>query len=484
MKHCITSIRAAAALFGIVLLMMAGAARAAETGVILVDDLNVRSGPGTQHAVLFKLPEKSRVRILSRSQEWLQVEFKGRKGYILDDPRFVDRRKADPIGDPPAAEKAKLKDLHRQAEKIEEQLEASQGQLERMTRKEQGVLDEVNAAEEALESARREVRQAQAETRALEQKVTAIQEQYTRLDKEIKAGEAYAAQRLVAVYKLHWMGRIQLLASANSFFEFVQRKSALERILSQDEALLAKLRTDQAAQEALLEQLKAGQAEKQAAELALNQRISALAAEQERRGQLLKKIRSEKELERTSLLALRRSAQELDKTIAALAAVPDTPVRPPQKPAAPEADERPPAPGGGSVGFEAYKGLLDWPVRGKIISTFGPYTDQKSNLVNFQSGLNIQAERGEPIRAVAEGHAIFANWFKGFGNMLIIDHGNHYYTVYAHLEELFKVKGDRVEKGEVVATVGDSGSLAGPALHFEVRHHGKPVDPMQWIRKG
>ena len=68
--------------------------------------------------------------------------------------------------------------------------------------------------------------------------------------------------------------------------------------------------------------------------------------------------------------------------------------------------------------------------------------------------------------------------------MMIIDHGHHYYTVYAHLEEVFKVKGDRVDQGEVIATVGDSGSMEGPALHFEVRHHGKPIDPLVWIQKG
>ena len=68
--------------------------------------------------------------------------------------------------------------------------------------------------------------------------------------------------------------------------------------------------------------------------------------------------------------------------------------------------------------------------------------------------------------------------------MLIIDHGDHYYTVYAHLEEVFKVKGDRVEQNEVIATLGNSGSMVGPALHFEVRHHGNPVDPLLWINKG
>ena len=68
--------------------------------------------------------------------------------------------------------------------------------------------------------------------------------------------------------------------------------------------------------------------------------------------------------------------------------------------------------------------------------------------------------------------------------MIIIDHGKNYYTVYAHLEETFKSKGDEVEAGEVIATVGDTGSLEGARLYFEVRHHGKPVDPLAWLKKG
>lgn len=68
--------------------------------------------------------------------------------------------------------------------------------------------------------------------------------------------------------------------------------------------------------------------------------------------------------------------------------------------------------------------------------------------------------------------------------MIIIDHGNSYHTVYAHAEELFKSKGDRVEANEVIATVGDTGSMAGNQLYFEIRHNGKPVDPLNWIAHG
>lgn len=471
-----------------------GTAPAAETATVLVSNLNVRSGPGASHGVVFQLDEKSRVRVLARSGGWLKIESNGRQGYIVDSTRFVRLKGVAPakpvLPSPPPkeAEQTQLKDLQREAEKLEEKLKASQSELERMTQKERGVLSEVNATEQALDSARRQVREARAEMDTVQRKVEEIQQRYTLFEKEIRSSEAYVAQRLVALYKLNWMGRVHLLATANSFFDFVNRKSGLERILSQDEAVLEKLRGDQAALETLLEQLNASQTQKRASEIALNQRIASLAAEQERRGALLRKIRGEQELERAALLALRQAAQELESTIESFESTVPVPARVPEKRPAPStqlAVQAAPAPSTPeNLTFESHKGLLDWPVKGKIISVFGPYTDQKSNLVNFQSGINIQAGRGEPIRAVADGYTIFANWFKGFGNMLIVDHGNHYYTVYAHLEELFKVKGDRVEKGEVIATVGDSGSLSGPALHFEVRHHGKPIDPLKWISKG
>ena len=298
--------------------------------------------------------------------------------------------------------------------------------------------------------------------------------QYAQLEKEIETGQAYAAQRLVALYKLNWIGRVQLLATAGSFFDFVNRRYSLKRILSQDEAVLEKLRQDQMALESLLEQLNASRAEKRATEITLTRRISDLDAEQLRRTALLKRIRSEKKLKRAALLALKQAAKDLDSTIENLkpASVNTSSVTPG------DLDDR------SAQNFEALKGLLSWPVKGRIVSFYGPYRDEKTDVVNFQSGINIKAERGEPIRAVTGGYTIFSSWFKGFGNMLIVDHGNHYYTVYAHLEEMFKVKGDRVEKNEVIATVGDSGSLAGPGLHFEIRHHGKPVDPLDWINRG
>ena len=121
------------------------------------------------------------------------------------------------------------------------------------------------------------------------------------------------------------------------------------------------------------------------------------------------------------------------------------------------------------------------PVKGKILSAFGPYKNRQFNVINFRNGIDIQAERGEPVRAVCKGKVVFAAWFKGYGNMIIIEHGNCFHTVYANIEELFKKVGQGVQTGEVVATVGDTGSETGSKLYFEIRKDRKPVDPLKWI---
>jgi murein hydrolase activator len=461
----------------IALLILAGAGTTlGGTATILVSDLNVRSAPDIHQKVLFRLARQSRVRVLERKGGWLKIEHEGRRGYIVDRPEWVTvRNVATPghrtNGPTDDADKQKLKEMVRQAESLNERLKSSQTLLVEMTGKEKSLLDELNRVEQVLNETRRQVRAARMELEPLKEKVAALEQQQGQLEKQIQEAEAYTAQRLVALYKLGWIGRMQLLATASSFYDLISRKAALARILVHDEALLEKLRRDQTALATIVEQLNEGKAQRLAAQMVLDRRIEQLRSEQAGRAGLLETVRGRKEYEHAALKALRQAAEELDGMIGRLKA------EPAPRPAAP------PVPIPNDV-FEQSKGLLQWPVRGKIVSSFGPYRDEKTNLQNFQSGIDIKAERGEPVRAVSGGYTIYANWFKGLGNMIIIDHGSQYYTVYAHLEEVFKVKGDRVEKDEVIATVGDSGSMMGPGLRFEVRHRGKPVDPMQWINKG
>ncbi len=459
----------ASALTALGLLIWSSPAGCQEIGTIQVADLRLRSGPGKAYRIISRLEKGTTVSIIGHEKGWLKIEHGQQTGFIFNSPEFISLVKL-PNG-PPAQASDALKPAPVRADNVERRLDEAKSDLADIARKEREVLDAFNDAEEALNRVREQVRETTSELDGLNAEIAEIEHRSAELAKEIRIGEVYAAKRLVALYKLNWLGRVQLLATADSFFDFINRKVSLERILGQDESVLEALNNNKRALETLLTRLNANKAEKRSLEIALKERAGQLGVRQGRRKTLLDAIRSEKALGLAALKSLQEAARSLDDTLRQIepSAVPDG-AQPGTRTSA--------------KSFIQTKGLLSWPVKGKIISFFGPYRDKKYAVTNFQSGINIQAERGEPIRAVSQGHTIFAGWFKGFGNMMILDHGNHYYTVYAHLEEVFKVKGDRVEKGEVIATVGDSGSLMGPALHFEVRHHGKPVDPLAWIQKG
>lgn len=134
--------------------------------------------------------------------------------------------------------------------------------------------------------------------------------------------------------------------------------------------------------------------------------------------------------------------------------------------------------------FISSKGLLPMPVKGKIVTKYGLNRIGRLNMEAFRNGIDIQADRGEPVQSVFAGRVLYSEWYKGFGNLMIIDHGNQYYSVYGHLEERFKQKGDKVETSETIGTVGDTGSVTGTGLYFEIRHRGKPMDPVEWIKTG
>ena len=308
------------------------------------------------------------------------------------------------------------------------------------------------------------------ELKSIETHIRELEGEYRKVEKNAEANESYVAARLAALYKLSWLGKFHVLASADSMFDFFADKRALEQILAHDEKVLADLARDKERMQALLQELVAQKNEKQTTTADLSTRIETMNGEQARREALLAEIRNKKSLQMAAIESIKASASALDRTVESFSNAPSEAAAPSVAVA-----EKP---------FESLKGLLMMPVKGKIISFFGRYKDRRFNVTQFQSGIYIQADRGEPIRAVYSGKTLFSSWFKGFGNMIIIDHGAHYYTVYAHLEEQFKSKGDPVEAGEVIATVGDTGSLSGAGLHFEVRHHGKPMNPLGWIKKG
>ena len=370
-----------------------------------------------------------------------------------------------PPEEPPASEKERIE---QEASAVKDKIETRQKAVRKFTRKELETVERLNEIDKSLNRVQKQVSASEKELADLSTQIEATGTRLKGLMEKIDQTETTASRRVVGLYKLNSLGKIHILAGADSMNDFFQRKNALERILSHDEQLLATLKKQQAELQDLAEHLRKKKEARSRLQSEYDSRMRELTRQKTRRAALLEQIRTRKSLARASLFALKRSADKLDQKLKAL-----------------QQEPRPKEPAETAQGrFAALKGLLNMPVRGKITSFFGPYKNTEFDTLNFQSGIQIAADRGKPIHSVAPGEIIFSNWFKGYGNMIIIDHGNHYYTLYAHAEELFKSKGEPVKTGETIASVGDTGSISGPGLHFEVRHHGKPVDPLEWLKKG
>ena len=130
-----------------------------------------------------------------------------------------------------------------------------------------------------------------------------------------------------------------------------------------------------------------------------------------------------------------------------------------------------------SESFEDMRGNLPWPVNGALLASFGSVRDG-SGLT--RQGVLIAAATGQSVRAVHRGRVAYADWLRGFGLLLIVDHGDGYMSLYGHNETLIRDTGDWVESREIIGTAGDSGGYAEPSLYFEIRRNGKPVDPGRW----
>ena len=288
--------------------------------------------------------------------------------------------------------------------------------------------------------------------------------------------------RLASLYKAGELGAVRMFFSAESFPQMAENIRYMRSILDNDKKIFAeydqkivelrKLKVDLERDAVAKSRIKAGIAVKK---LEIEEEKSKKAA-------YLIKVRQDRASHEKSLKELQANAARLQAMMERLEALsrrklssrhekPGSKLKP--------LAELPPVP---DRGFASQKGRMSLPVRGEIVETYGKHKHPDFNSYTFSKGLAISAAAGNDIKSIYEGSVIFADYFKGYGNMVIIDHGGGYFSLYAHASRILKKVGADVARNETVATVGDSDSSRGPLLYFEIRHQGKPVDPADWVR--
>jgi len=359
--------------------------------------------------------------------------------------------------------------LREEADALQLNLREQETDLERIVRQREDILTALDRTNQMLQRHKRLSAALDAELEELDQKIDSTRTAMEDLARRIRTLETYLSRRLVALYKISRIGMLNLLASADSVGEVLKRKTALERILDHDERTRQTMAVQYADLQELQGQLIRHQDDKRIRIAESERQAAAVNRERSRREVLLARIRDRQEIQRAAIEALKEAAQELEREIQGLSQQSED-----------RALRRPVS----SKPLAAAKGLLIFPVKGRIQNTYGPYRLPRLNIQAFRNGVDIAAERGEPVRAVHAGTVLYASWFRAYGNIVVIDHGDHYYTVYAHLEDVFKSVDNRVEAGDVIATVGDSGAMGATGLYFEIRHYDRPLDPLEWLKRG
>jgi septal ring factor EnvC (AmiA/AmiB activator) len=351
-------------------------------------------------------------------------------------------------------------------ERLREAIAASRERVALYEREERGLLEALDAIEQSAEllerdtaRARRRAQGAREELARSEARAREVAERLTLLERAMGA-------RARALYRAGELGAIPLLFSAGDLREFLSRVQALRLLLVHDGELLSRHR--KASQSLLARRAAASRAAEQsrAAQAVLEQRSQQLAEEQQRKHQLVLERKWSRTRERAALAELEIAGRALEEALAAL----------PAQPAA--------APALRPGAFAAQRGRLPAPVDAPIAQGFGRVVDADSRTATLRKGVEYAAPQGAPVRAVAAGGVRYAGRFRGYGKTVILDHGDGYFSVSAHLAETRVAVGQAVAAGDEIGLVGDTGSLSGPQLYFELRRGGEALDPLDWLAGG
>lgn len=341
-------------------------------------------------------------------------------------------------------------------------------------RRESSLLAELEEIERRLADKRRELARLDRQVRRVQGEIATLRADIQRLEGYRSDQEQALARRLRLIYRVHAEGpALPLLLGGGDPVERAQVLRHLASVAALDARLIQEYRgtSDRLADRKAREE--ARRAELAELRAAARQEQAAIDQELARRRQLLARVRDERAYHERMVGELTEAARRLEAFVRELQARQRRLAKVP--PASPGETPR--------VGFGALRGLLPWPTDGRIVGAFGPQIHPRFGTRTFRNGVDIEAAEGTEVTAVYGGHVVYTGWFKGYGNLIILDHGYDYYTLYAHMAEILVQEGDDVRQGQRIGTVGDTGSLSGPRLYFEVRFQGRPLDPAEWLRQ-
>ena len=338
---------------------------------------------------------------------------------------------------------------------IQQQMEEQQRRAEQARRKERSVSEQLRHIQGELDSAQGEFDAINDQLEHTEEQIRSNVELSARLVKRLEAQTKTLHRRLRDIYKNGQVNYLDVLFGAKDFNDFVSRMDILKKILAYDNALIQGTRSDRAALAKAKEQLEADRGKiVELRKLAAIKRDQVASSRQERQG-VLNAATYERETAEQAYRELIETSKEIEQMIRRIQS--------------------------GEKNVSGSTGTMLWPAEGEITSPFGWRTHPIFGTQRLHTGIDIGADYGDTVRAADGGVVIHSDWMGGYGNAVIIDHGNGISTLYAHNSQLLVSEGQAVAKGQAISRVGSTGYSTGPHLHFEVRQNGSPVNPLNFL---
>lgn len=346
-----------------------------------------------------------------------------------------------------------------QIKQIQSELKREKEKFQEFDIKEKGLLERLSEMEKVIMEKRIILQKIRDEINSSKRELRSHQDRLEKLEKTLISMEKILAKRLVAYYKYAKRGYLKILATTNGLDQLNHSMKYLRVIMDKDREVMERMAHEQSnySQEvSLIQEKLAAVAELEEAE---KSRLSSLNDDLEKKVILLSKIHKEKEFYETAVKELASAAKNLKKTILNL-----------------DKDKQ----DGNALpsGLKNSKGRLPLPLNGEILNRkkIGntPYTAHK--------GIYIKGPFGADIRAVFPGRVDFSGQLKGYGQVIVVNHGERYFTIYAFLLQRDRLEGEIVAEGDVLGQVGESGLVAGPALYFEIRKGEENLNPLKWLK--
>jgi septal ring factor EnvC (AmiA/AmiB activator) len=358
-------------------------------------------------------------------------------------------------------------------ENLRKRIATMQREMDKTSESKSEAADALRESERAISNSNRKLAELAEQQRAADKKLGGLQEQERRLTGNMAEQQALLGRLLYHQYLGGKQEYLKLLLSSHDpnqvfrdlqYYKYIARSRATWlAALRDDFAVLNTVSTAAREQRAELKSLRAEQSAQK----------KALEKEQHARQQVLGKISQQLRQQRRKINRLQhdenRLAQLVDKLTKMLAQ--------PKTNSLFRNDNLPDNRFDGNP-FDQLKGKLTLPVKGEVANQFGALRPDSTVL---WKGLFLRTSSGQAVKAIAAGRVVFADWLRGFGNLLIIDHGKGYMSLYGNNETLYKQVGDVLHGGDIVAAVGNSGGNEDSGLYFELRHESKPLDPMKWL---